>query len=490
MTRIKKHTNLKHFLLVTFFSVCTFSLFAQEDSAVTKFDQLLNMPDKILAGIGKKYSDLKGNIEQQSLKMLRRMQEKEAKLRKKVEAVDSLKEKQLFTNDVANSYNKLKDKFESTKAITDKFPLKEYIPGMDSLQTSLTFLLKNSTLIPADKVAQIEKLSGTIKELQSKLQAANDLQQFVKERASALKEELLNSGVAKDLLGINKEAYYYQQKIASCKAILTDKQKMQGELLNLVRNLPAFKDFIQKHSYLAFLFPMLANAGTTEALAGLQTRESLQKIIGQRLGAAGTGVSPQQYVQQQMSSAQQQLNTLKDKLNKLSGGSSDMTMPNFKPNEQKTKSFWQRLELGMNIQSEKSKYFFPATTDIALTAGYKFTSSATAGLGVSYKIGWGSGWNHIRFTSEGVGLRSYIDIKARGNIWISGGFEYNYLQRINTVAALKDLSAWQRSALIGLTKKYKIGKKKDGNLQILYDFLHNQQLPPAPALKFRVGWGF
>lgn len=449
------------------------------------------MPDKILAGVGKKYSNLKGNIEKQSLKMLKRMQDKEAKLSKKVEAVDSLKEKQLFTNDVTLSYNTLKEKLQSTKAITEKFPLKEYIPGIDSLQTSLNFLLKNSTLIPADKVAQIEKLSGTIKELQSKLQAANDLQQFMKERASALKEELLNSGVAKELLSINKEAYYYQQKIASYKAILQDKEKLQQELLGLVQKLPAFQDFMQKHSYLAFLFPSPINAGTPEALNGLQTRESLQNIIGQRLGnAGGAGVSPQQYVQQQMGSAQQQLNTLKDKLNKLGGGSSDMVMPAFKTNEQKTKSFWQRLELGMNIQSEKSKYLFPATTDIALTAGYKFTSSATAGLGASYKIGWGTGWNHIRFTSEGIGLRSYLDIKAKGNIWISGCFEYNYFQRINNFAVLKDISDWQKSALIGLTKKYKIGKKKDGNLQILYDFLHNQHIPPSPAIKFRVGWGF
>jgi hypothetical protein len=50
----------------------------------------------------------------------------------------------------------------------------------------------------------------------------------------------------------------------------------------------------------------------------------------------------------------------------LGGGSSDMAMPEFKPNNQKTKSFWKRMEYGLNIQSQKTNAFLPTTSDIAL----------------------------------------------------------------------------------------------------------------------------
>ena len=48
-----------------------------------------------------------------------------------------------------------------------------------------------------------------------------------------------------------------------------------------------------------------------------------------------------------------------------------------------------------------------------------------------------------------------------------------------------NVDVWQRSTLLGLSKKYKIGKK-EANMQLLYDFLHNRQTPPGTALKFRI----
>ena len=96
----------------------------------------------------------------------------------------------------------------------------------------------------------------------------------------------------------------------------------------------------------------------------------------------------------------------------------------------------------------------------------------------------------MHITSDGIGLRSYIDIKAKGSIWLSGGFEYNYLSSFKSLYELhNNVDAWQRSALMGVSKRYKVGKK-EGNMQLLYDFLHNHQTPPGTALKFRIGWTF
>ena len=243
---------------------------------------------------------------------------------------------------------------------------------------------------------------------------------------------------------------------------------------------------MEKHSYFAQLFPVSPNVGTPQALIGLQTRTDLQQGILQRFN--GSGINPQQYVQQQFQTAQTLLKNVKDKLSSLNGSSNSLTIPDFKPNQEKTKKILDRLEYGFNLQNQGKNSFLPATTDVAFTLGYKISDTKVFGVGASYKMGWGTGLDNIRITSEGVGIRSYVDIKAKGSIWISGGFEYNYYQAFDNFQELKSMESWQRSALIGITKKYRVGKKKEGKIQLLYDLLQPKQAPLSQALKFRIGW--
>lgn len=109
------------------------------------------------------------------------------------------------------------------------------------------------------------------------------------------------------------------------------------------------------------------------------------------------------------------------------------------------------------------------------------------GLGAGYKIGWGKDIKHISFSSQGMSLRSFIDIKLKGSIWITGAYEHNYLHEFRNTDIFRDISGWQRSGLIGLTKKYRIGKKT-GNLQLLWDFVSYSQQPKPQPLKFRIGY--
>ena len=350
---------------------------AQIDSLVNnnKVSSLTTIDNKTINGLSKEYGSLQSKLEKKSSKLLSKMQSKENKLQKKLRGKDSTKANELFTSDIKDKYAELQSKLTDKTKTFKKFPLQEYVPGLDSMQTSLSFLLKNKSL-PNDKMQQIKGLSDKLKGLQGQLQKANDIQSFVKEREVNLKEQLLNSGLAKQLKGVNKQAYYYQEQLSEYKALLNDKQKLQEKVLQTVRALPAFKKFWQKNSYLASLFPEPSTNSAGQAIAGLQTRASVQNLIAQRMGTAatttingtteaGNSASPQQFIQQQISSAQEQLSQLKNKLNNLSmnGGSSDMTMPDFKPNEQKTKSLLQRLEYGFNVQSEQSRYYLPTTSD-------------------------------------------------------------------------------------------------------------------------------
>ncbi|MFL9485735.1 hypothetical protein ACI6Q2_23355 [Chitinophagaceae bacterium LWZ2-11] len=427
------------------------------------------------------------------------MQKKEAKLKKKLAGKDSVLAKQLSTESVNQTYAGLTNKLQSDVDLSKKAKVTAYIPQVDSTQTMLTFLSSHQNSLPGagtNQLAQLTQASTSVATLQQRLQQAEDVKQYLKQRKEQLKQLLQQSPVGQELQSINKEVYYYQAQLNEYKTALSDPDKLTEKALQILQQQPAFTTFMQQNSILSQLFPMPQNYGTSQALAGLQTRAAVQQQLSGALnmGALGTGggsgPNPQQYLQQQTGAAQAQLGSLKDKVNQLGGGSSDIDIPDFKPNGQKTKSFLQRLEYGVNIQSQKTTYLLPSTTDIAATVGYKLNDKSTIGIGASYKLGWGKPFNDIQLSNQGMGIRSFIDVKLKGNIWMSGGYELNYQSAyVNLLPQSFGSVAWQKSGLIGLTKKYKIGKKT-GNMQLLWDFLSYSQIPKTQALKFRVGYTF
>ncbi len=448
-----------------------------------------NISDKALHSINDKYTKLTAAIDEQTLKLVDRMQRREEKLQAKMQGIDSSKAQQVFAGTQAK-YQQLQTQLQSPVSNAQN-QLRQYLPGIDSLQTSLQFLSNTNLPIPADKLAQIQNITTQVQQLQGRLQQANDVQAFIRDREQQLKSQLSQYGVGSQLLGINKQVYYYQQQLEQYKEMINDKEKLEQFVLNKVRSLPAFQSFWQRNSILAQLFPMPQNYGTVAALAGLQTRDQVAGIISQRLpGAFTPNAGGSNYLQQQLQTAQSQISQLKDKISQLAGGSSDMTMPDFQPNTQRSKSFLKRLEYGFNFQTSQATTFLPAITDMGLTLGYRLSDKAVVGTGVSYKLGLGRGFSHIAFTSQGVGLRSYMDIKAKGSIWLTAGYEYNYMQQFAKLSDLRNnIDVWQKSALLGITKKINIGKKQS-NIQLLYDFLYKYEVPRGQALKFRVGYTF
>jgi hypothetical protein len=445
---------------------------------------------KVLSGraISKIENDIntiEENIEKKTFKTLQKLQKQETKLKKVLSLKDSIAAKQLFNID--NKYKELTSKLRDASKIHG---LQEYIPNLDSLTSGFKFLEQAKSLEGKFSKEWASKISGvnkSVDDLKSKLQQANEVKAFIKERRQQLKEQFEKYGLGKHLKKLNKEVYYYQQQLNEYKAMLKDPKKLEQRAIAELTKLPAFKEFMKKHSHLASLFRLPDNYGSAESLAGLQTRASVQNQLQVRF--TGSSINPQQYIQQQMGQAQGELNKIKDKLNKLGGGSSDLEMPDFKPNQQKTKSFLKRLEYGANVQSQKTNGLLPVTSDLALTAGYKLNDKSVIGIGASYKLGWGRSFEHIKITHEGIGLRSYIDWKIKGSFWISGGFEQNYQHAFTKIEDLKVFDAWQTSGLVGLSKKYKIGKKTN-NMQLLWDFMSYQQVPRRQPLLFRVGVGF
>jgi len=510
-------TNVKHIAMICAYVFICQAAFPQVNNAVSNNDfnsshaisdssqkvlQTLNsLSSRTLNVINNRYSLLDKLVERQTEKMLARMQKKEAALQKQMQGKDSIKAKQLFAN-TQKEYQQLLITLQSPPGKNILNPLREYIPNLDSIQTAMRFLTQVNNYkipgIPLDKLAQIQNIGGQLQQLESRLQNANNIEQYVQQREQFLKNQLSNFGLDKQLLGINKEAYYYQQQLVEYKDMLNDPKKMEAKALEVINQVPAFGPFMQKYSYIGQLFGLPEDYGSPSSLDGLQTKALVAQLIGQKMGSTNAGGSAGgfgggQFLQQQMGVAQQQLSQLQNKSMLLGNGggtSNSVVMPDFKPNGERTKSFLQRLEYGFNIQTQKTNSLVPTTSALALILGYKINDKSTAGIGASYNLGLGSGINHIHFSSQGVGFRSYVDIKAKGSIWLSGGFEYNYLRAFQQLQQLYNLDTWQKSALLGLTKKIKVTKNKTCNLQLLYDFLYRDHLPVSQPLLFRMGYSF
>lgn len=217
----------------------------------------------------------------------------------------------------------------------------------------------------------------------------------------------------------------------------------------------------------------------------------MDQLIQQQIAAGGPGAMQQ--VQNNIQQAQGQLQQVKDKMVSMGGsGNSDDELPDFRPNSQKTKSFLRRLEIGTNTQTQRGTWFFPVTSDLGLSLGYKVNDKSMIGVGATYKIGWGKSFRQIRITHEGAGLRSFVDYQLYKSFWLSGGYEMNFRTVFNRIDQLKELDAWQQSGLVGVSKKLAINTKffRSTKVQVLWDFLSHQQIPRTSPVVFRVGYSF
>jgi hypothetical protein len=443
---------------------------------------------RTLDELSRSYAGLTTSLQKKSATLLGQLQSKEAKLEGLLMQKDSTLARQVFSTS-ASAYQQLMTRLQTTVS-NPVSSLRNYVPGIDSMQTAIRFL--SNTGASLGTLNKLQGISKQLNQLQGSFQWAGEIQDFVTQREAELKNRLGQLGLGSQLLGINKSVFYYQQQLAQYKDIMNDQQQQQ-RLLSTVRNLPAFQSFWRKNSMLASLVPPSPYSGTLLAGTGLQTRAQVGNLIQQRLGTAmdDGGEHANSFLRQQAGGAQGQMDDLKQKLDnlKMSGASanSDMTMPDFEPNGQMHKSFLKRLEYGFNIQSTGATAWLPGITTIGLNVGYKLNNKATVGGGVCYLLGVGNGFNNIALTNQGAGLRTFVDIKTKGSLWITGGCEWNYMQQFTRLSDIRNLDIWQQSVLIGLTKKFNVGKKQ-GNIQVLYDLLADREVPQGQPLLVRFGY--
>jgi hypothetical protein len=288
--------------------------------------------------------------------------------------------------------------------------------------------------------------------------------------------------MGKDLQRFNKQAYYYGEQLREYKTLFEDPKKVEKRAMTLLGRVPAYTQFLEQHSQLASLFGLPLNFNENRSIEGLQTRTQVEQLISQRVGSSPDA---RQAVSQQIDVARSTFDELKSKFPQLDNAGE---MPEFKPKGMKTKTLWQRLKPGGNLQFQKSSRYFPTIADIAVQLAYKFHENGSLGAGISYKLGIGSGWNNVAFSHRGIGFRSFIDWKLKSSFYVNGGYEAGSNSSFKNIQELRNWNGWQYSALLGLSKKYRVNAKLKGNLIVFYDFLAPRQLPKSNNIKVRLGY--
>lgn len=456
------------------------------------------LPSKYLTRVSSKTARMEQILDRQSGKALKRLNKIEQKIKNKLKGKADPELLSLLSD---SSYQ------DFTKAA---LPIKglQGSPYLDSLQCTFRFLGEHNELL-ANSKKELSKVMKNVNNLGMEFERAKDIKKLFRDRQDFFKQRLSGySDVGKYLKKYNKEAYYYGARIREYKSLLNDRSKIEAKAKEVLSKLPVYKDFIKRNSALASLFN-LTSRGATASLEGLQTRSMVEALLQQRLGGSG---SASQVMQQQMQTAQNQLNTpagipgmaqvrqlirdpmsaARNRMNEMRQSNLDLDdaaeMPNFKPSPIKAKRFWQRMEWGGNIQFQKSTDYFPVTTDVAAQAAYLFHEKGSAGVGLTYQLGMGTDWTHIRFSHSGIGIRSFIDWRLKNTFYLNGGLEMNRLSIETINGNAVNWHGWRTSALVGISKKYKISAHWKGNLMVLYDFMAPLQVPKTNGLKLRFGY--
>lgn len=467
---------------------CAAHIRAQSITHASLPDKIDRVPDKLLTALDGNATKMQQKLTTSTQKFLRRIARREKKMWEKLYKTDTAKGQHMavFTDSTYAAFNK-KMQAGGDNAINPFSNV--YSSKLDSLKTAVTFLEQNgATEKSVAAQQQCQALLAKYNSLQDKFNQTETINQYLTERKEAFNQYLSNAESMIAYKKLQQDIYYYRKQITQYKEVWEDPSKMERQLTELLGKIPQFRQFFDRYSDLGAVFQLPGNSTAQAPANGMQTRAVIDQFIQQN---RGTSQNIQSQLQTSLPDPRDQLQAMKDRLTSLGQSKGAEPQTDFKPNQQRTKSFLRRLEYGTSIQSVKSNYFFPATTDIGLSVGYKLNDKGVIGVGGSGKLGWGKNIQHIAVTGEGMSLRSFLDVKLKGSFWLSGGWEYNYQQPFTTDQDLKDVNNWKNSGLLGLTKTLALRSKgfKKYRIQILYDFLH-QQTPYTAPVKCRVGYSF
>lgn len=486
--------------------LCLVLTAAHAQTADSVGGKVLQFPGKLLGRMRRRATGVEARLTRQTERYLKKMESYEIRLQQ------SAGTEQLFAGS-GERYHELERLMKQDTGLRGRSYSGVYPAYLDSMQGLVGFLKQHPELVQGG-TGNVNAAAAAMQGLEARMNDAGMVKAYLQERKQLIGQYLaqhgMTGGVAGGLTGgpaaglyagMNKEVYYYGQQLRQYQEMWTSPDALESKVLALAGRLPAFQTFMKDNSMLGGLFHVPGGYGGSVVPGGLQTKEQVAQLIQGKVGGGamaaggggeGSGGAGVAALQGSIQSAESQLDTYKSKLSSLGAGNGDMDMPNFKPNDQKTKTLWNRLEYGTDFQTTHDSYYFPMVTDLGLSLGYRLGHGNVVGIGASYKLGWGNGIQHIAFSSQGVGLRSFLQVRIKGGFSAAGGFEYNYTTPFANYQQLKQLQYWTKSGLVGVTKTVSMKNRffKKTSVSLLWDFLSYQAVPQTEPFLFRIGYSW
>lgn len=475
---------MKYLTFLLIFFLVAFSSKAQEET--------------VLIHQGKKYIDLNihslekysKRIDRQQKRLLSKLKRKEHRLERKLKNKDSANYSRLSYHSVSyDSINKLLKPDSVTIASKTARKTNKVVDSLERIQSFITS--KSSGVNSAINITNNKK---ELAQLQSKLEYQQYINQLIDQRSLNLKNFGNSSTTNIPILkGIQKDAFYGKSKMNAFKQMADEPSKAEEAALEYLQGTDGFEAALKPKGNENSM-QSATSADDLEKM-GFQTKRQLNAQLKKQFG--NNVASVQEKMSSEISNWQQKTNgignELKNTKQQIKAAKTDIQQTKqsikqlkhtnklgFKINPMKGLPFWKRVEKSWNWQTARatSDGKTPALIQLSAMAGFKQSPRLSYGLGIATSIGLGQNWSTIHFSFEGVGLRSYTACQWKYGIGAYAGYERFYKQAVFTnktetiptnTLSTHNKANYNESALIGLTKTYKINTKWNGSVQVLCD---------------------
>lgn len=492
---------LKHLLLLyCLLLINPHRLIAQQEENAQAVDQGTRYLDFRIHSLDK-YNH---RLQQQQQRLLKKLKKKEKHLSNKLKRTDSLGYTRLQQQRLSyDSIGELAHADSTTIARTHSWRKNRTI---DSLKGIASFVQSKATqtggTLPVN--SSLPDYNTALANEQAKLNYHEYINRLITEHTNSLKQITSHSNIA-GMTGIEKQVFYGKARMNVYKQIEEDPTVIEDKALEYLEGTPGFDHSMDQATMGGpGSLQSLAASGKTLTSAdlqrmGYQTKNMLQNSLQQKFGKNLTGVTQQ--MSSQISQWQDKTKGISQDLQEAKQTKSSLKQlrhinkPAFKINRERGLPFWRRIEKQYNWQTtQATPEGNPATLEGSAMAGFKQSPKLTYGIGIAASMGLGQSWSNIHLSLQGLGFRSYISWQWQYGIGFYGGYERMYKQAVftnnsSTQPATTDLTAtphnthdYSESVLIGLTKKYNLNTKYNGQIQLLYDVWWQQKGLRSPVV--------
>ncbi len=477
-------------MLLLIFLLCFFSE-AKQDYFCS-----LNNSDTILVykrylGISYRKTKLFNNrCERNRKKYFRNLRSAEEKIKTRLDKVNPRLSNYLY----GLNYKMNAPYLSQVKSIKNKLQIQSNSPNIyfayfDTLKNSIRYLNSNADSNQFYSPRFRKKLRKAEKEItraEKNIIESNSDNAFIRQRKIILKNALQKYPELDDeLLSFKKGAYYNLATFDELKQTFKDPTSIENNATKFLLADFYYRNFITANSDLSSFAKSFPKSGGSVAFSSMQTTIQTGDLMQHSI--KNLGPDAKHILESNMAEMHSSLSKAKTQFSSLENLAD---LPEFKINPLKTKPFFERVKFGFDLHFSPGTLFVPVSGEFGVHAGYQISQRTIAGGTSFYRVGFGDGVRNIVWSHEGLSYGTYAEHNLKRIIFAYITFERKYYYDVSYRNESLDKSTWKNSLMAGFKLKTQNKKKRSYCVSLLYDFMHELQIPFTPALTYRVGWEF